>query len=244
MSKRGLWILLLSFLIISSSVLYCFAQAEEGVSQEGGMSLWQLIKSGGSLMWLIGLCSFLTLVLIIQFSLTLRLPVMAPPEFVRSANRLLEEGDVEGCRRLCRRNPNFLALVLEAGLKKAKEDPASVKEAMEGEGRNEALALRQRIRYLSDIGVIAPMLGLLGTVLGMIKAFQVIAYKTEAVKPILLAGGISMALVTTAAGLIVGIPAMGFYFYFRAKAQRVISAVEEASAELGEKLIVKERGDR
>ena len=80
------------------------------------------------------------------------------------------------------------------------------------------------------------MLGILGTVLGMIRAFNSIAFQPAVVKPIVLAGGVSMALVTTAAGLVVAIPIMAFYFYFRGMVQKVVAAAEGASAELVEPL--------
>ena len=97
---------------------------------------------------------------------------------------------------------------------------------MENCGRKEVATLWQNISYLADIATVAPMVGLLGTVLGMIQAFNVIAFQTAVVKPILLAGGVSKAMVTTAGGLIVAIPIMIFYAYFRGKVQEISSIVE------------------
>ena len=92
--------------------------------------------------------------------------------------------------------------------------------------------LWQKLSYLADIAAIAPMVGLLGTVLGMIQAFNVIAFQTGAVKPVLLASGISKAMVTTATGLIVAIPAMIFYSFFRGRLQNVTARLENISTEL------------
>ena len=102
---------------------------------------------------------------------------------------------------------------------------------MERAGRSEFTLLQQSVKHLADIGVIAPMLGLLGTVLGMIKAFLMVAFQTGMVRDIMIAGGISQALVTTAAGLIVGIPAMAFYFYFRSRLQRIGIEAENIAPE-------------
>ena len=99
-------------------------------------------------------------------------------------------------------------------------------------GRRGIDDLRQKLSYLADIAVISPMVGLLGTVLGMIQAFNVIAFQTGAVKPILLASGISKAMVTTATGLIIAIPAMIFYSFFKGKVQSVTSHLENLSTEL------------
>jgi len=92
---------------------------------------------------------------------------------------------------------------------------------MEDEARRFIELHWQRIGFLSDIAVISPMLGLLGTVLGMIKAFNAIAFKIGEVKPIFMAYGVSQAMVTTAAGLIVGIFSMVFYYFFRVRIQNI-----------------------
>ena len=105
---------------------------------------------------------------------------------------------------------------------------------MEAVGRREAESLMRRVRYLSDIGTIAPMLGLLGTVLGMIQAFNFIAFDISAVKPVALASAVAQALVTTAAGLIVAIPCMGFFFYFRGQLQSIVAQVEEFAVEIAD----------
>jgi biopolymer transport protein ExbB len=94
------------------------------------------------------------------------------------------------------------------------------------------VTIQSQIQYLLDVAVIAPMIGLLGTVFGMIKAFQVVALDLAKAKPMLLAAGVAEALITTAAGLIIGIPAMIFYAYFRGRASRLVSDLEWASGQL------------
>ena len=114
---------------------------------------------------------------------------------------------------------------------------------MKAEGARRAAALWQRVTYLQDIAVLAPMLGILGTVLGMIRSFNAIAYSTSLVKPVALAAGVSQALVTTAAGLTLAIPTMAFYFLFRGRVQRIISATESTSAQFLDKLVKAKGGE-
>ncbi|MEM7397023.1 MAG: MotA/TolQ/ExbB proton channel family protein, partial [Verrucomicrobiota bacterium] len=116
-------------------------------------------------------------------------------------------------------------------------DPDMVKELIEGEGNRQAVLLQNQIQYLMDIGVIAPMVGLLGTVIGMLDAFNVVALDFKTVTPQLLAAGVSKALITTAFGLIVGIPAMAFYAFFRGRTSKLLSTLEIASADLLTKLV-------
>ena len=103
---------------------------------------------------------------------------------------------------------------------------------MENHTKKEIGGMWQNISYLADIATIAPLVGLLGTVLVMIQAFNVIAFQTAVVKPILLAGGVSKAMVTTAGGLIVAIPVMLFYAYFRGKVQDISNVVESYATDI------------
>jgi biopolymer transport protein ExbB len=109
---------------------------------------------------------------------------------------------------------------------------AEVREIAQAEGIRLASLWNQRISYLADIGSIAPMLGLLGTVLGMITSFTVVANDVVSSRPMLLAGGVAEALITTAAGLLIGIPLMAFYAFFRGRVQGMISDLEAASTVL------------
>ncbi len=202
------------------------------MGSEATMNLWELIKSGGWVMGIIILLSVLTLYLIIKFLLLFRSKNLRDEVFERNLLELVEEGNAHKIHSFCKRSPNFFARIIE---KSYTQNPQEWAKRIEEEGRRLSLQLHQGIRYLADIGVIAPMLGLLGTVLGMMQAFQVVAYETGIAKPVMLAAGISKALVTTAAGLIVGIPAMAFYFYFRGKVALTIPEWER----LGEETVKK-----
>jgi len=131
--------------------------------------------------------------------------------------------------------------IIVAGISRGMIEPTAAASTMETVGRRESEALMRKVRYLSDIATVAPMLGLLGTVLGMINAFNFIAFDISAVKPVALASAVAQALVTTAAGLIVAIPSMGLFFYFRGKLQSLISRMEEVAAEISDQLTLIEK---
>jgi biopolymer transport protein ExbB len=103
---------------------------------------------------------------------------------------------------------------------------------MENRARKEIGKLWQNIAYLGDIATIAPLLGLLGTVIGMIQAFSVISFAGSSLKPIMLVGGISKALVCTAAGLVIAIPCMSCYSFFRGKVQSISDQVEAYASDI------------
>ena len=120
---------------------------------------------------------------------------------------------------------------------------AQLQEIAQTEGGREAALLNQRVAWLADIATIAPMLGLLGTVFGMIRSFSVMANDVAASRPMLLAEGVAEALVATAAGLVIGIPAMAAYAWFRGRVQEMISEMEGATSLLLVKLVIA-RGHR
>ena len=114
-------------------------------------------------------------------------------------------------------------------IKNPSADFQQVREIAETEGTRVASSLNNRVIYLADIGMIAPMLGLLGTVFGIIKSFGALGADLGTARYALLSSGVSQALVNTAAGLAIGIPAMIFYAFFRGKAQKLISELESAT---------------
>jgi len=199
-----------------------------------GLSLFEIIRSGGPVMVILGMLSVVALALILTYFIIISPRKETPRELVRRLTVLLEGHDVDACIELCEERDEMVAGVVRAGLRVAGQDRAVVVETMQSEGARLAATLWQQISYLSNIAVIAPMLGILGTVLGMIKAFNGIAFEVGAVRPIVLASGIAQALVTTATGLVVAIPVMAFYFYFRGRVQKVISVVEGVGSELVE----------
>jgi len=221
-------------LIAFNFVSFCVSAQENGVMGQlrtGGQTLWGVIKSGGLVMFPLGLLSVIAVALIITYAITLRSHRAVPSFFLRRTATLLESGKLQACRQLCEENGSLVAGVLLAGMEVAGRERYVVQETMQSEGARASSLLWQRITYLADIAVLSPLLGILGTVMGMIHAFNTIAHGDEVAKPIFLAEGISEALVTTAAGLLIAIPVMAFYFYFRGRVQNVIATAEGAIAQ-------------
>ena len=207
-----------------------------------GMTLWQTILSGGWVMIVLAFLSVAALGLIIYYFMAMNPEKLLPEDFLKKSITLIEENRVNEVKIMCERKHNLVAGVLNAGLTHMDRDKIIINEAIESEGRRSTDMLWQRLSYLADIAAISPMVGLLGTVLGMIQAFNVIAFQTGAVKPILLASGISKAMITTATGLIVAIPAMIFYSFFRGRVQDVTARLENISGELCQ--IISEKGKK
>ena len=206
------------------------AHAAVSVDQSGkDMTLWQLLVAGGSVMIVIGFLSFAAVALIIYEFKTLKVEKLAPRQFFENIVGKLEERNLNATRDLCtQEKENLIAKIVLAGLDKTKKKPGDilVREAMEHRARIEIGGLWQNLNYLSDIVAVAPLLGLLGTVLGMIQAFHAVPLQSAGAKTALLSAGISKAMVTTAAGLIVAIPVLMSYSYFRGKVQEVTNTIE------------------
>lgn len=212
------------------------AEQNELEPEAAGMTLFDLLAAGGWVMYVIIALSALALTMAIYFFITITERALVPPEHVRQIRNYLREGRYDDIVRLCRRSTGMFSKVVLAGVMRGDSDPSGVSAAMESVGRRESENIMRRIRFLSDIATVAPMLGLLGTVLGMIKAFNFIAFDISVVKPVALAGAVAQALVTTAAGLIVAIPSMGFFFFFRARLQSMVGQIEEVAVEVAEQL--------
>jgi biopolymer transport protein ExbB len=195
------------------------------------MTLWDLIKTGGWAMWPLGLCSMGLIAFVVLNFRQIHQKRLLPPEALDALQTAAQEGDVDAMLNTCASTPSLFTNALQAGLRKLNPtDPASSKPAVEAAiaeavGREES-QLGFWINFLSLITAISPMIGLLGTVSGMIGAFQKIAGGGMG-KPELLAGNIGEALITTAAGLIIAIPSMFFYFLFRNMLNRIIQRAEE-----------------
>lgn len=193
---------------------------------KAGMSLWGTIQSGGLIMWILCGLSVVAVTIILYLFLHLNSSKLIPRDFTEKLIEQLEGGHENTIRESCKNESNAIVRIIMAGLNKKKRGMIFAKEAMENQVKREIGELWQGISYLADIAAVAPLIGLLGTVLGMIQAFNVIAFQEAVVKPILLAGGVSKAMVTTAGGLVVAIPVMLFYAYFRGRVQGISHEIE------------------
>lgn len=176
-----------------------------------------LIRQGGWAMIPLGLLSLAMITFIVQNFVSLRTKGLLRPDLMPEFLDLLVERKVRPALEHCREKPSMFTIVLGAGLERCMKDDVDydkVKESVEEATIEQMSALMKPIDYLSIIGAIAPMLGLLGTVSGMIRAFHTMGTQGMG-RPELLAANIGEALITTATGLIIAIPAMLFFFYFK-----------------------------
>jgi len=203
------------------------------------LTLMMMIQQGGYILWVIMALGFVSFVLSIYYLLTLTPGREAPKTLIKRAHGQLQQGDLRGAYQMCQERDEYLALVLRAGLKMSGHERYVIQEAMESEGERGATALWQKISYLSNIASLAPLLGLLGTVWGMMQAFGAIAFEDAQVKGLTMAYSVAEAMITTAAGLLLAIPTMAVYFFLRGRVIKIIAAVEAQASEFVE-LIVKE----
>ncbi len=194
------------------------AAATEQVAAVESVTFGALLKQGGWAMYPLGLFSVAMFYFIIRNALLLREKNMLREDLKPQIEELMAKRDVQGLRELCAANDSLLTAVLDAGLERVSEEHAydaqHVMEAIEEAGNEQMVTFMKPINFLSIIGGTAPMLGLLGTVSGMIKAFSIIAQGGMG-DPGKLAGSIGEALITTATGLVIAIPAMITYFLFK-----------------------------
>jgi biopolymer transport protein ExbB len=197
------------------------------------LTLWQTLKAGGGVMVVIGFLSVLAVAIVIYDFRILNVNKLAPRGLYDEVMNKLDGRDLTGAKTLCRKETNtIISKIVLAGLERKNPMDDSARQAMESTARIELTNLWQNISYLSDIVAVAPLLGLLGTVLGMIQAFHAVPLQSASVKTTLLAAGISKAMVCTASGLIVAIPALIAYSYFRGQVQQVTNMIEIYSTDI------------
>ncbi|MEO6848843.1 MAG: MotA/TolQ/ExbB proton channel family protein [Chthoniobacterales bacterium] len=231
-----------------ASGIQLFADAMDNVLPAAGTAtLLKYLQAGGFFMIPLAALSVLTVALIFVYLITLRRGAVVTARYMATADALIRKGDYLGLLAVSNRHNEAIARVMQRLLDFLTRNPratfSEVKEIAETEGTRQAAALNQQITYLTDIGTIAPMLGLLGTVAGMIRSFSVMGLGEGVSKPMMLAQGIAEALVTTASGLLIAIPAMAAYAFFRGRVQGLVADLEGASAQLISLLSARLRND-
>ncbi|MBO4287305.1 MAG: MotA/TolQ/ExbB proton channel family protein [Kiritimatiellae bacterium] len=217
-----------------------FAQAagssEQPAVQAASMSLKQAWEYGGWIMWVLGAISILALAMVLYFLGALRLGAIVPRALLTDVLAKIRKGELDDVHRLCDRRPCALSSVVLTALETLRNVPqcdvALLRDAVESEGAREAESIQGQTEFLLDIATIAPLLGLLGTVLGMLTAFGSVATNVANAKPVVLAAGVSQALVTTIFGLFVAIPSMACYAWFRRRAVKQVARLEAATSEV------------
>jgi len=200
-------------------------------------SVWDFIVRGGPMMIPIGLCSLLALAVIVERLITLRRSKVIPSDFLSGLQPVMENnGDgYQGALEYCERSGSPIANVFAAGIRSLGASVEVVEKHIEQAGEREVFKLRKYLRMLAVIASIAPLLGLLGTIFGMIDAFQTVAASGEALgRTESLAKGIYQAMITTAAGLMVAIPVLIGFHWLAGKIDRLLGEMDQMTVEFVE----------
>ena len=205
------------------------------------MEAYDILFRGGLVMWPIMACSVVALAITIERFFSLRRATIDTREFMDVMRTVLHQNRTQEAIEICDETDVPVARIMKAGILKHGRSKADIRESMEDAGHLEIPRLERYLSALATCAHIAPLLGLLGTVAGMIKAFAQIQNKQGLVNPSDLAEGISNALVTTAAGLTVAIPTLVVYNYFITRVDNMVLEMEISSSELVE-LLTKDRG--
>lgn len=228
-----LWLSLTRWVLLGG-LFPVFLHAQEATAAGGDVSLGQLWRQGGWAMYPLAVFSVAAFGLILYNALNIRELPLLRPDVSGELQDLLSRGEIDGARGACEASPCLVANITRAGLVRADRDAfdaEAVEKAMEEASVEEVAGPFGVISYLSIIATLAPMVGMLGTVSGMIKAFRNIALGGMG-KPELLADNISEALITTAVGLVVGIPAMFAFFFFKSRYARLTSRLARICGDL------------
>lgn len=240
----GRWKFLLAFALVGMLALGCahvwaqetetvelpsdFEIEEEAAAEEdSGSGFFAVVKGGGAMgvaLWLaLLLTSVAGIYLIIDSFVKIRVKKIMPPELVQRVHQAMEEGDLAKAIDQCKAEPGVMSNILMAGFSNVEEGFDVIQDVINAVADLESEKLLQKVTYLSVVSNLAPMLGLMGTVQGMIYAFASLGSMTAgAAQQAMLALNISQALYTTMAGLSVAVPAVAFYYFFRNQANNII----------------------
>ena len=231
----------LSLTMILASASHVLA-ADSGVvdypNSGESKDILEILWKGGFMMYPLALLSVICVVLILVYFFTIRRNAVVSDKFMSAAEALIRKRDYLGLVAQCQRQNQSVARITEKTLDFMTKNTGTtfkeVREVAQAEGSRQAGILTHRISYLNDVGTIAPMAGLLGTVIGMIRAFMEIADGNHepGAHANKLAEGVYQALVTTASGLVIGITAVIFYSIFRGRVQKYIAELEAAATHL------------
>ncbi len=193
--------------------------------------MWEMILAGRYMMIPITLASLVGLAVVIERIIILQHKKIVVPEIAEAVETLHASPNLAVAAAICARRPGPFANIVKSGLDHAGNDWTIIRDVLEEAGRQEATLLTRRLGILETVAAVSPLLGLLGTVLGMIRVFSNISGAGMG-NPDILAAGISEAMVTTAAGLIIGIPALIAYNWLNGRADRIIFDLEYYSSKV------------
>jgi biopolymer transport protein ExbB len=231
-AKRAKYYSLAIGILLTPAILFAVTNDVAETAAPTKTSLFELVfVKGGVFMYIILLLSVGMVYLIVDAFMLIKAEKLMPENTVK---QIEDTNDAKTVMNICEENPCAITRIIGAGLRAKKRGKLAMEEAIAEHGAREASAIRTKISYLNTIATIAPMLGLLGTVSGMIKAFGNIATMGMG-KASVLADNISEALITTAGGLVIAIPAMAMFFFFRNRLNDIMVLVEDKIGEIIEK---------
>ncbi|HCM75922.1 MAG TPA: biopolymer transporter ExbB [Cytophagales bacterium] len=201
------------------------------VTTEQAISVWELAQEGGFMMIPIVLSSFIAVYIFVERILTINKANKSPDAFISKIKELVLKGDINGAKVLCAQFDSPIARMIEKGVSRIGSPLKNIEASIENLAKIELFKLEKNLSILATISGAAPMMGFLGTVIGMVQAFISIAQEEGSVSPKLLSSGIYTAMVTTVAGLIVGIIAYLAYNYLVTRVSKVVHKMEYSSVE-------------
>ncbi len=216
--------------------------AQEGLVLSSRDTLLDLYLKGGVVMHIITLCSILALAVLFERLVNLRKKKIVSPQFLEEIRRHWYRREVQEAIAVCKTHDIALSRIVRAGLLRFSQGSREIERSIQDAGRREATLLKKNLGLLAFLASMAPMLGLFGTVLGMIKSFDAIAVHGSGGNVGFVASGIAEALLTTAWGLMVGIPALGLYYYFRRKIELRVLEMEGVCVSFMEDLAIHHEG--
>ncbi|MDZ7650132.1 MAG: MotA/TolQ/ExbB proton channel family protein [Cytophagales bacterium] len=205
--------------------------AAETIQPDQAISFWNLVMAGGPLMIPLVICSIIAIYIFVERLLTVNRANVSSDSFMGKIKELVVRGDINGAKVLCAQHDTPVARMIEKGVSRIGSPLKNIEASIENVGKIEVFRLEKNLSVLATIAGAAPMIGFLGTVIGMVSAFMAIAQEEGSVSPKLLADGIYTAMVTTVAGLIVGIIAYLGYNFLVTRVSKVVHRMEYSSIE-------------
>lgn len=210
--------------------------AAPAATEQGGMVFKDLLEKGGWTIYVMIGLSVVMFALIAYYIFSIRRGAVVSDSFMKTADALIRKQDYLGLLAVCNRRSESIARITQKTLDFATKNPTAtfdeVREVTQAEGQRQASSLIQRITYLADIGKVAPLVGLLGTVFGIIRQFSQISQEKMLAAQLKFAGGVSEALLNTAAGLFIAIPSVAVFSIYRGRVSSLISEMEAASTHI------------
>ncbi len=216
-------------------------QEAQVIGQGQELRLADIWEGGGFMMWPLGFCLVVGILIIIWKFLDLALKSMKNRKLLSEVDGLIAQQRMDQALALCEESQSPAGDILAAGLKRYREGTERVTQAVENAGAIEVSKLERGLVWLATLSNVAPLLGFLGTVIGMIQAFQAIEIAGE-VEATLVAGGIKVALITTASGLTIAIPISVAHNYFVDRVDRIVIDMEESAQKMIDAVHALERG--